>query len=180
LLSRKIISLIIASAIILNSSGVIVFYFISLKLHKNYIKELLIEGLDDSLITIITIGKADMEKPGCFRREGKREFWWQGKLYDIVKEKESGGTTLFHCINDEKEEKLLKRYSASISIFIDLNGNSNFKKLYRFIFNDFASIKLLNQVLILSFFNLINLNSYINSNYKSIIPSIPSPPPKAL
>ena len=48
--------------------------------------------------------------PGCnpdFKRIDKREFLYQGKMYDILKEVKKGNLSIIYCIHDEKEQRLL-------------------------------------------------------------------------
>jgi hypothetical protein len=51
-----------------------------------------------------------------FRRINKGEFRFRNKLYDIVSEKKEGNITIFHCINDKNEEKLLSGFHRYLEI----------------------------------------------------------------
>jgi hypothetical protein len=42
-----------------------------------------------------------------FKRVDKGEFRYKDKLYDIISETKTGNFTIFRCINDKNEEKLL-------------------------------------------------------------------------
>ena len=45
--------------------------------------------------------------------EKGREFFLEGEMYDVVKKKIENGVTVYFCIKDKEEEKLLKDFAAS-------------------------------------------------------------------
>lgn len=86
-----------------NSVG---YYFI-FELYKYHVKKELqtvaAKGSADLTILMITDPDHDRE----FQRIEKKEIRFKGFLYDVIKEVQSGRTTLFYCIHDRKEENLL-------------------------------------------------------------------------
>jgi hypothetical protein len=55
------------------------------------------------------------EENDSFRweEEGK-EFYQDGQLYDVVKSVTTGGKTVLYCINDKKEEELIRAFSKAL------------------------------------------------------------------
>lgn len=58
-----------------------------------------------------------------FKLIHSKEFRLKGKLYDIIDQKQEGDTLILLCINDRKEEQLIRRYLASN----DVNTSPNQK-----------------------------------------------------
>lgn len=56
-------------------------------------------------LTVLTI--ADDEHDPDFQRIDKKEFMYKGSMYDIVREIRTGHKTVFICLHDSKESKLL-------------------------------------------------------------------------
>jgi len=52
------------------------------------------------------------EKEQQFRRIDKKEFFYYGKMYDVVVERKNGDTTLIYCLHDKKEESLVNDFSS--------------------------------------------------------------------
>jgi hypothetical protein len=53
--------------------------------------------------------KNDQPADPSFESENEHEFYFQGKLYDIIEQQVTGGKLRIRCIEDEKEEGLLKK-----------------------------------------------------------------------
>jgi hypothetical protein len=56
-----------------------------------------------------------------FKRVDKGEFRYKDKLYDIISETKTGNFTVFRCINDKNEEKLL----AGFHHYFELASSQN-------------------------------------------------------
>ena len=50
-------------------------------------------------------------KDPAFKQAGKMEFFYFGRLYDIITERKNGDTTCFYCMHDGKEEALLAHFN---------------------------------------------------------------------
>lgn len=62
---------------------------------------------DSELETIVLPADARLA-PASFQRTGSHEFRYKGKLYDIVRSEQRGNSLVLRCINDVREERLLK------------------------------------------------------------------------
>ncbi len=51
----------------------------------------------------------DQPADPSFESENEHEFYFHGKLYDIIEQQVTAGTLRIRCIEDEKEEGLLKK-----------------------------------------------------------------------
>jgi hypothetical protein len=100
---KKQLAYILLFIFLFNSVG---YYFI-FELYKYHVKkEMHVRTARVSTeLTILKITDADHD-PG-FQRVEKKEIRYKGFLYDVIKEVQSGGTTIYYCIHDKKEEKLL-------------------------------------------------------------------------
>lgn len=74
--------------------------------------------------------------------EKDREFYLDGKLYDVAAIKEIEGHTLIYCLNDEKEEELLKEGAASISSVLSQGAKQKSPGNFKFQLPDFISFSL--------------------------------------
>lgn len=105
------------------------------------------------------------------------EFEYRGKLYDIIKMTASKDSCIYYCLNDEKEEALIKNFSRQVDNGFK-GGLLNYKLTK-------VQNNLINYALINSKFSLpriCNLPTNValsESGYKSIIIQIPSPPPRS-
>ena len=87
---------------------------------KEYIKELVCQNLAENLLTVIDYTTNDKN---IFWEEEGKEFFFKGDIYDLVKTKTVHGRIYFYCINDEKENELIKNYNN-----ITKNNSSTDKK----------------------------------------------------
>ncbi len=72
---------------------------------RNEMKGLIKAGSFEGLSVVLKI--LNPASNNDFRRIDKEEFEYKGMLYDIVSEKKEGNFTIFRCIIDKNEEKLL-------------------------------------------------------------------------
>lgn len=71
---------------------------------KNEVKRKIRSRIPETDLELITFNRADLNTI-VWEEEGK-EFWHNGKMYDIVKSLSSDKTISFYCIRDTKEESL--------------------------------------------------------------------------
>jgi hypothetical protein len=113
--------------------------------------------------------------------DSKEEFYYNGKLYDVVcikNDAKDSNIKIIYAINDNKEEKLIHSFNSLIDDLV--NGNTANPKIRTILFN------LISQALIQNGFNLNYCIQYVVV-YKEIIiqflsfqQSPDSPPPKNL
>jgi hypothetical protein len=86
---------------------------------RNEMKGLIKSGYFEGLSIALKISNPASNND--FRRVSKGEFEYKGMLYDIVSEKKEGNFTIFRCINDKNEEKLL----AGFHQYFELSYSQN-------------------------------------------------------
>lgn len=72
-----------------------------------------------------------------WEEEGK-EFYLHGELYDIAKKETSNGKTMLYCINDAKEEELVKKMLKDTQTQNEQQGNKNGKHSLKTGIHDFT------------------------------------------
>ena len=105
---RKIFSILFAGLIIFNLFG---YYFVfkcdQIRV-KVEMKEMISNGaFRDHDVEVILVNPATDHD---FKLSDKDEFWYRGKMYDVISAKTLGNSVIFRCINDTREEELLARY----------------------------------------------------------------------
>ena len=112
--------------------------------------------------------------------EDKKEFKYKNKLYDIVKTKElNANSTIYFCISDDKETKLIDSYNELIKSNDETSKSSNItlKKTIELFLNLFIED-------LMSFSHLIQnrIISYLNYNTdcSSAFHKVNIPPPKSI
>jgi hypothetical protein len=100
---KKTLAYLLLFLFLFNTVG---YYFI-FELYKYHVKkEMQTQANKESgAFTIIKIADAQFDRE--FQRVEKKEIRYKGLLYDVIKEEQSGRTTIFYCIYDKKEENLL-------------------------------------------------------------------------
>ncbi len=105
---RKILSILFAGLIIFNLCG---YYFVfkcdQISI-KSEMKNLISNGSNRSHYTEVIIVNPSTDHD--FKLLDKDEFWYRGKMYDVISARFSGNSVIFRCINDTREEELLARY----------------------------------------------------------------------
>ena len=99
-------------------------YYLGYMIQQYQIKEAVKEQLmamlsDDQLLQI----NADKNAEDIDWEEEGKEFSLHGKMYDVARIKKVNGENIIFCLNDEKEEALLKDLSKSIQSANDNTPN---------------------------------------------------------
>ena len=68
----------------------------------------LVAGIDNQLLEVIP------ENKNVIWEEEGQEFSLNGDFYDVIKIERKGDQTYLHCVNDKKEEQLIKNYARAI------------------------------------------------------------------
>ncbi len=172
---RNIMFLLVALIFVFNSFGFI-FYFLIERKHakEEAFKEIAILKSQEK-IEILSIPKSVINDSKVFQRINKKEFRYEGKMFDIFKEEKQAEKTIFYCIHDEKEDKLEKDFSKTVNKNLNqkaIAGSSiNFNHLIQFAE---YGMKWENN----SPISKIKYSNYLNSNYMLNTPKILTPPPK--
>lgn len=97
--------------------GYYIFYAVQQYIAREEARELLIGSLPDEALTVFSV-KA--EQAHIIWEEENKEFYRFGELYDVVKITPAGNDQFIYCINDKKEEAVLKDFSSAVK-----SGNDN-------------------------------------------------------
>ncbi len=82
----------------------------------------LLAGIPDNYLTVFDAGTSN--KDISWEEKGK-EFTLDGNRYDVAKTRIINGKTFLYCINDKKEEQVLKERSNAVKSGTDQNANTN-------------------------------------------------------
>ncbi len=78
---------------------------------KKAVKKTILAGIPEENLDVIRITETQMQNIKIFSFVEAHEFLFYGKMYDIVRSEKIGDTTIFHCIYDDKETKLIDRFA---------------------------------------------------------------------
>lgn len=73
---------------------------------KEAAREAWIASLPDK--AFLRVALAEIDAHGKWEEAG-RECWYKGHLYDIIRQRKEGNTTWLFCLDDENEERLIRR-----------------------------------------------------------------------
>ncbi|ROL61594.1 hypothetical protein D9V86_04960 [Bacteroidetes/Chlorobi group bacterium ChocPot_Mid] len=104
---KRLIAIFLLLFLILNTFGMIGYFYYSRAEIRSEMKVLMKSNIPKDKIIVLKIA----HKSKYFTRIHKKEFRYQGKMYDIIKEFPQKKYTIYYCINDEKEEQLMESYS---------------------------------------------------------------------
>ena len=104
---KKILSILLLFLLILNTFGIIGYYYYNRSVIKSEIKAIMKSNIPKDKIEIVLVHKNSK----AYKRIHSKEFRFHGKMYDIIKEKVKGDSLYFVCINDVKEQELMQDFS---------------------------------------------------------------------
>lgn len=168
---RKCLFILLITTILLNSCG---YLFLYLELKKQNKKEMLnriSSYIPDDQLTKIKILKSSMP-----HWESTDEFEYNGSMYDVVRMEDKGDYILYSCLNDKKEETIIKNFKRHFDERKNQSRNSSHNNHFQLVV--FTAI--LNKVFSLQRRN--NLLTQIRTRtliYNSVTKDILSPPPKS-
>jgi hypothetical protein len=169
---KKIIAILFLASLFVSQAGYHFIYMIQQHYVKEEVKERVLAGVPDSYLEIIE------QNNSIQWLEKAKEFYLNGELYDVVKIKKLKNKVLLYCLNDNKEEKVLKDFEKAIKSGINNtdNGKSNKHtiKLPIKLYTD-HSIQLLSLAIHVVSQNSSSLTPAIISSFKKVT----VPPPRA-
>ncbi len=147
-----------------NSMG----YYFLFEMNRNIVRKEMQAAIREhsSKLKILTI--SDVPGSRDFHRINANEFMYKGYMYDVLHEVKTGNKTVFICLHDTKESKLLADFKR-------VHGNKRLLAIgdhFTMIYTTFPTIDLT------SSFSGNLIFPCINSNLKSSILQIWSPPPE--
>jgi|WetSurMetagenome_2_1015567.scaffolds.fasta_scaffold26078_3 hypothetical protein len=109
---KKLFAYILLLLFLFNSMG----YYVVYEFNKMLVKRETRAIIRSNSGKLIVIRVEDAEHHPGFARIDKDEFIYENRMYDVVSEKKEGDVTIFTCIHDNKEERLvsgLKKVSGN-------------------------------------------------------------------
>jgi hypothetical protein len=168
---KKCISILLAFLIFLNSAGYIILFWKIQQDVKREMVQKISAILPSDVLTCIKFLKKEISRSEWIE---KNEFEYKGLMYDVVKKEETSKYYLLYCINDEKEEMLIKNYSRHF----DDNKEKPIQHSTRTIITQIAPAILRNKIFIKRIDKISSVNNYLNLSYLSIWLDKLTPPPK--
>lgn len=87
-----------------------IFAFMQSKI-KKAVKKTILAGIPEEDLDVLRITDAQMQDARIFNFVEAHEFLFYGKMYDIVRSEKAGDTTIFYCVYDDLETKLVQRFA---------------------------------------------------------------------
>lgn len=123
---RKIIPILLALLILVNSIGYILLYIERLATINLEIRKTINEDYSAEIVTKLAL--SNYEFTHFVRWKGDDEFKFKGKMFDVVKIERTQNQIIIFCIRDEKEEMLISSFEKIFKRnFSSDNINSNLR-----------------------------------------------------
>lgn len=173
---KKIAIFSLLAIFLFNSVGYFIVFKVAQLEARKEIKTKIKLGLPDNELTAIEFNKNDLTNIHWVKEN--KEFYYKGKLYDVVKKDEKNSTIVFYCIDDKQEHALFASLNEHVDKYIssqDSRKNSSSKKLNNHVVKIYYS-----NSFGFNFSTHSNSLSYsiFTKNYLSEFPETNSPPPE--
>jgi hypothetical protein len=120
---KKILPITLLLLLLFSQVGYYIFFTLQQYKIKESVKRQLLTTIPETSLDIID---ADINKNDIEWEEAGKEFCLHGQLYDVAAIKVINGKTLIYCLNDKKEEQLLKGLSKAVTTATDqASGGKN-------------------------------------------------------
>ncbi len=171
----KYLALSLILILLLNSGFYVLLYLSSIKIVKKTIHYLLEKNELEEELIIISLARNDINNNRVsFQRIDKKEFRFNGDMYDIKKDLSDKDTLRYLCYLDEHENLLEKLFSKFSEKRKDKKSNHNIS-LISFLALFFNETETLRNVLFASYYSP-QFNFSLNNFYEDI----PTPPPQGM
>lgn len=121
---KKILTLQLLAALLLTQVGYYFFYMQQQNEIKESVRQKIFSNLTDTTFFIV-----DANTKNIIWEEAEKECSIDGKMYDVAKIKIINNKKYFYCLNDDKEDNLLKEYSKQINSQTESNKHQKNGKL---------------------------------------------------
>ncbi len=100
--------------LLFQSTGYFLFFKIQQHQIRHEIKHQMKAGVPETELVLLKIPLSTQENRNEFQRIHSKEFRYQGKMFDVVRQENQDGTTWFYCICDEKETLLFSHLDEQV------------------------------------------------------------------
>lgn len=173
---KKIAIFSLLAIFLFNSVGYFIVFKVAQIEARKEIKTKIKLGLPDRELTSIEFPKSELSTIHWIKEN--KEFYFKGKLYDVVKKDEKSSSIVFYCIDDKQEHALFASLDKHVDTFISSQSSKR----------NSPSKKLNNHVIKIYFANSFDFNFFTNStilfhsfstkNHPSEFQETSSPPPE--
>jgi hypothetical protein len=176
---RKLISILLLTAILFNISG---YYFTYLIIRRGYqsdfIRHLKLDKNNQALLTLRITDSEIRSEASAFKWTEENEFRYRGKMYDVISHEKKGSVNIFRCLNDSKEEALMAKYEGLVKHHTDMSlpYKQKSSQLFQQIVKEAAIEKHRTLLLYASNSNIFTTYRYSLSTF-ILLPSEPPPKP---
>lgn len=107
---KKALSILLLTCLLLNTGGYWLYIKVLQVQRRNEVRAQLREQSSvPGEETLVFALNGDTPVDASFEKENDHEFYYKGKLYDIIEQQVKGGKLHIRCLEDEKEESLLNK-----------------------------------------------------------------------
>lgn len=128
---KKIVAILFLAIIFINQVGYYFLHNVQQYQLKQDIKRAMLSAIPESDLELIT------ETDQVVWEEKGKEFHLNGEMYDVVKTKTLNGKTVYYCINDKKEKRLLDRLVKLVKANDDSRRGRSGKMTVKFQLSDY-------------------------------------------
>lgn len=173
---KKSLSILFIFIFLYNYCGYYITFIIQQHYAKKEIKRQLVKSIPENELCKIIIPFYSKNKLTWY--ENNKEFKYEGNMYDIVKQVKTRISTIYYCIQDNKENKLYQKLNQHVlnNLENDINQKEKSQKIMKKIFFDYYFIHKT-----LYSYNKYNINYRYNFNSampESDVKDVITPPPE--
>ncbi|MDP4116940.1 MAG: hypothetical protein Q8903_12440 [Bacteroidota bacterium] len=169
---KKLLSILLIIFLVINSCGYIVLFQQMQFEAKREIKERIFRGISPEDAIHFSFSQNEFSK---LKFTEEDEFEYDGKMFDIVKSEFKNGKHSIYCLNDEKEEQLVKAFQRDNDNHKAKTPSQNSLR----IISSIISTGLVKSAFSIHKHNYVaNILNFKKDTYTSYYTKIPSPPPK--
>jgi hypothetical protein len=120
---KKILSIILLLVFVYNIAGFFVIFKLQQYSAEKAMKTFIRKNMSNAGLEKVVVPNAEITSGSSdFRfQDDNEEFFYKGKLYDIVRTTNDGNSTVFYCINDKNEERVYAMFNEHIQQNTDQN-----------------------------------------------------------
>ena len=172
---RKSITISLISLLFLSQAGYYFYYAAQRAQVRHEMQEQLSTELSENLLELII--QEDNETAINWQEPGK-EFYLDGKLYDVASKKKINGKTFLYCVNDKNEHELVQDMAKMVKAGSDANtSDAAGKHTIKFQWADYILHS--NERAMYSINNTVQYHTGFDAALVSSVQEVNAPPPRA-